>query len=101
MFNRIIDCVVHLCNALTSGHSTSTDLKLDSIAEKLEKIERGLKKQRQFAVFTFMIMLGLATIAIGLGIRHEQPDDGLLLLILGLGLMLVACIGGVFISLRK
>lgn len=88
MFNRIINCAIYLCNALTSDRSTSTDSRLDSMEQKLASIERELSdinarfgeiggkidKGQLAAWFYFGYSTGLAAMIVGATLAVGDPN---------------------------
>ena len=58
---------------LNRGSPSSIDTRLNSIEERLDRIERLVRRQTQLGAIAFVYAAGLALIAIGWAIRDDYP----------------------------
>jgi len=88
MSNRILDCIISLCNALISGRGTSSDIKLvgmeqrltsmerelSSINTKLDEIRHKIGAGQSIAWFHFGYSTGLAAMIVGATLAVADTD---------------------------
>ena len=85
---------------LLSVNYPSLNTRLSSMEERLDRIERQLKRQSRFAAIAFIYAAGFALIGIGWAIRNEFTQSAAVMMPFGYILVVLGGILSIIFLLR-